>query len=367
MMRMAAAVTVMLVVATPLLAAATEPATRPTTEQKLSDEQLIDMPAFGVMIPPTPQGWEQFSFLDPGVGWWYAAIAGWRPIKSNSDEQIYLTWVTMAWGGQEDATDYFRHPARKQLDQNAKEVEVPHIKEWPTARFEQPAPSEVRGYVRAEVISANNVAYVLHHYAPKGESPQGRAMFEWVSRHLKFHPPAKAGRALRPGGLRVGVLGKRPAAPSATIELPEPFRLMEECGYLANALDMTGFTHLQEEPTESEEFSASMRFTIGERDVPKSVFDILDNHKLPRQITEWHRDDADLRLATPLRVRGGPRDDPARFVAGRKLNEQWLWVVLAIPERMVQDAGGDLRVLDVLEESLSTARAGGEASTQPAP
>ena len=66
--------------------------------------------------------------------------------------------------------------------------------EWtvgPPRAAVNPAPAGVR---RAEAVAANNVVYVMGHWAPNGESPEGKAAFDAIAEELN-----RAGHQTRTG------------------------------------------------------------------------------------------------------------------------------------------------------------------------
>ncbi|HEY7086761.1 MAG TPA: hypothetical protein VH518_01650 [Tepidisphaeraceae bacterium] len=233
----------------------------------------------------------------------------------------------------------------------AREIEVPHEHLWPTRRFTVDKP-DPNGFVRTEAIAANNVFYILIHVAPERDSREGRDAFDAIAAGLHFRAPATLGNSLHVGDLRMNI----PNAKDVSILRPEPFRFGEGMG---GADDLTIFTHRYEPPLDSWDSEASIVFSVGTREVPKDWIARHDQDRLD-QPPAWSRDEPRLRVSQPETRKLG-RSPICFYVAGAELaDHRWLWTLLRISRRAVDDAGGDTAIAKLLESTLKSAEVGGK-------
>ena len=335
---------------------------------------LRELPGFGVAVPiEPPAGFEPIDGLNDGL--FSSTIAIWRRTGDDGEqaERLILFWriLTNPWGESPDDTFVALaqnpygsvRPAEDGYTRTARRVAGPLGYEFPAVRFERTeATADDDLIVRTFGVAANNVGYILLHAGPNGGSKAGGAAFEALVEQLRFLPPGTLGQAMRPGSRRLLV---GPSHAPATLLVPEPFRGVGEQNspaFSLQALDLTLFTHRHVGDIDREDFAAGIRLYGGGRDVNVKVDDaglrvVGEGPEMPSEPAGWLRDDADLRLARPVREEDDGRER-LFFLGGRRLDEQrWLWAVMELPARVVDDAGGEAAVTDLLAAMLDSAEA----------
>ena len=138
-----------------------------------------------------------------------------------------------------------------------------------------------------------------------------------------------------------------------SVELPDAFRGGTGTS-ISTAFDLTGLTRRHNPAAKTEDYIAQTFYIVHGREFPKAWSDGIAGPELRRLPNKWLRDDADLRVAAPV----GPQSHGRVAVVGGRLIEgdRWFWMLMLLPERVIDDAGGDAAAATALEKVLRTAR-----------